>query len=93
MIKTIEKDIVVTLTNSNGAWRSNEFFTESDYRALVLKYDAQYPDAVIAGAIESGTWMPHDRSTCVSRTIEFYKFIIIFKNEADEAEFILKECQ
>lgn len=80
MIKTIEKDINVTMTRSHGAWRSSERFIQSDYRALVSKYNALYPDTMIAAAIDEGD------------TVNYYQLIIIFKNEADEAEFILKEC-
>jgi len=85
MIKSITKFVNITLyhnKDSQKCWRSNEFFVLSDYNALKDYYYLNYPSVSVAAMIEKT--YDHKR--------EFYQIILMFDNDADVAEFILKEC-
>ena len=85
MIKSITKNVNITLypnKDSQKCWRSNEFFVLSDYSALRDYYSTNYPSVSVAARIEK---------TNDSKQ-EFYQIILMFVEDADAAEFIMKEC-
>lgn len=85
MIKTLTKDIEISLyhnIDNQKCWRSKEFFVRSDYNALKEYYYSKYPTISVAAMIKES----------YETKQEYYQIILMFDEESDAAEFILKEC-
>ena len=72
----------------DGKWYSETLFHDNNFFKLVKLYQEKYPNSVINEKyIRSESSAPGWPNLC------YYKIIIEFNNDADEAEFILKESK